>query len=96
VFVNDGGCNRTEVCPNGGCLYDLYSDESEHVNLSEDPAHSSTMAAMLARMAALRPTLFNPNRTVSEAGVKLAREVYFGRYRGFAGPFVFLDEERSG
>ena len=70
-----------------------FSDEGEHVNLSEDPAHASTMASMLARLAALRPTLFNPNRSVSEAGEQLAKKVYFGRYGGFGGPFVFLEED---
>ena len=85
---NDGNCNRTELCPNGGCLYDIFADESEHINLSDDPAFRSVLTTMLARLSALGPTLFNPNRGNTTAGQALA-EAALVRNRGFAGPFVF-------
>ena len=63
----------------------------EHNNLSEDPAHSTTLKSMLDRLEELKPSLFNPNRGNITEGSKLAQSLYFGKYRGFAGPFLFLD-----
>lgn len=71
----------------GGCLYDVYADPTEHENLSGDPAHSATFAAMQRRLAELAPTKFEP---VRKGGSKsLAKEVAHGRYGGYWGPFVF-------
>eukprot|EP00041_Stephanoeca_diplocostata_P005929 m.71207 g.71207 ORF g.71207 m.71207 type:complete len:409 (-) comp16081_c0_seq6:39-1265(-) len=32
-------CNAVETCKNGGCLYNIFADPEERVNLSEDPQH---------------------------------------------------------
>lgn len=67
-----------------GCLFNIKQDPTEHHDLaSENPER---VAAMTARLEALRKTAFNPNRgkTDPEACAKA-----MGDYRGFWGPWVF-------
>jgi len=66
-----------------GCLYNIFSDETEHVELSAQmPAK---VAELRARIAAHNATFFRPDRgTDDNAGCRAALD----QYRGFWGPFL--------
>eukprot|EP00054_Salpingoeca_dolichothecata_P015286 m.87747 g.87747 ORF g.87747 m.87747 type:complete len:551 (+) comp21420_c0_seq3:56-1708(+) len=82
-------CDRAENCPNGGCLYNVFDDPSEHINLSDDPSHSDVLKQMQALLAEEQKGFFNPDRTGGDKNLagKIAKE----RYGGFWGPFLHLD-----
>lgn len=84
--TTDPGCNRTETCAeNGGCLYNIKEDPSEHVDrAAEKPAE---LEKLKRRLAELQPTLFEPKRVGGDESLPehYARDVY----QGYWGPFVF-------
>ena len=73
-----GGCDK-EL---GGCLFELASDPTEHVDVAAtEPA---ALAMLKARMAAMQPLLFQPDR-----GSKDERACDQVRLNGgFYGPWI--------
>jgi arylsulfatase I/J len=78
------GCNSTVYCPDG-CLYDIDADPWEHAQVAA--ANPGPLAALKARLEALQPTFFDPDRT---SGGSTARADNAAVARGgYWGPFVF-------
>merc|ERR1712217_24682 len=81
----DPGCHRSEACANtGGCLYNIFDDPSEHVNLAKQ--NPSKLRELQQRLAELQPTHFSPKRTGGDKRLPIhyARDVY----KGYWGPFI--------
>ena len=51
-----------------GCLFNIFDDPTEHVNLIDVPAHAMTVAKMQARLGELNKDLFTPNRGSFDQG----------------------------
>ena len=81
----DPHCHRSEDCASaGGCLYDLARDPAEHVDLAS--AEPARLRQLQARLAALQPSVFLPDRGVDDgAADRAARELH----GGYWGPFLF-------
>jgi len=79
------GCNRQEECQvNGGCLYNIKEDPSEHVDLaSQNP---SKLHELQKRLAELQPTVFSPTRNGGDK--KLPEHYARDVYHGYWGPFI--------
>jgi arylsulfatase I/J len=79
------GCSRSEPCAkNGGCLYNIKEDPSEHIDLaSSNPAK---LAALKKRLAELQPTVFSPVR--GGGSKKLPTHYARDVYKGYWGPFI--------
>ena len=56
--TNTGSGVKLDCRPAGGCLFDLISDPTEHVDLGTDPAYAAVKARLVARAAALDATQF--------------------------------------
>jgi arylsulfatase I/J len=68
----------------GGCLYDIFADETEHVNLAQ--SKPAVLANLTARLAVLNQGIFTPDRgSPDRAACKAAQA-----NGGFYGPFVVL------
>ena len=80
------GCNAGGDCDKavGGCLFELYGDETEHVNLAD--SEGGVMKMMVARLAALQPSIFNPDRGKADQ----AACAQVSKNGGFYGPWVHL------
>ena len=63
----DPGCNSSTTCT-PQCLYNLDEDEGEYVDVSA--GHPAVLAMMSARLDALRTTIFHPNRSGNNLGVR--------------------------
>jgi len=71
-----------------GCLFDIKKDPTEHHNIAAD--NKEIVTKMSARMKEIEATLFSPDRgPVSPK----ACEAALNTWKGFWGPFVFLDKE---
>ena len=78
-------CGRTAAT---GCLYDIYADPNEHVNLAR--AKPDVFAALLARVDELQEGVYSPQRS-DPAGPRqspAACQAALGKYGGFWGPFL--------
>lgn len=84
--VPNPGCVRTEFCPRGACLYNVFEDPEEMHNLSDDPAHASTLADLQATLARYQAGEFQPKRTGGDP--TLAATVGRTKYHGYWGPFL--------
>ena len=76
-------CNSTTMVGDG-LLYDLDADPGERTNLRE--SRPAVFGAMSARLGALQPTFFNPNRTGGSQDKVMDAAVARG---GYWGPFLF-------
>ena len=76
-------CGRT---PATGCLYNVYTDPTEHVNLAE--THPQVFKTLLAKVDELQQGVYSPQRSVPEHGAGLACERGITEYNGFWGPFL--------
>lgn len=74
-------CGRT---PNTGCLYDIFADPGEHVNLANDKP--DLFKELLAEVEALSRSVFSPNRGEPDRDAACRAALY--RYGGFWGPFL--------
>jgi len=78
-----------EVCgntPETGCLYDIFADPGEHVNVAAE--HPDTFSKMVSRITEVNKTFFDPKRGLASPK---ACEVALAKYGGFWGPFVDVD-----
>ena len=77
--------NNTPVDCGSGCLFDVFADPGEHVDLAA--ARPGDLAEMQARLAELQAGVFSPLRGGASA---LACNVSApnGEWRGFVGPFA--------
>lgn len=75
--------NTTET----GCLFHIMSDAGEHVNVAKEKPH--IFENMLGRIAEINLGFFNPNRGSIDPR---ACELALGKYGGFWGPFVDVDD----
>jgi arylsulfatase I/J len=57
-----GICTTVVECGTGGCLFDLYDDPEERVNLASDPEHAGTLTAMQAQLTKANTMIFSPDR----------------------------------
>lgn len=64
--AGDMECTTTE-CGSGGCLFNIFDDPTEHVNLAEDPAYAPQLNAMASLLAELNKGYFNPDRGGEDA-----------------------------
>ena len=86
VFPNASGWpNVTLNCGEGGCLFNVFSDETEHVDLAA--ALPEIAAEMRARIALHAARVFNPDRGQDDGAACAAA---FARHNGFYGPFLGL------
>lgn len=71
-------------CGEAGCLFELRSDPTEHVNLvAREPARAQ---AMLARLREASATTFSPDRGVPDSAG--ACQAAMSNYGGFWGPWL--------
>mmetsp|Transcript_61207 Transcript_61207/g.108908 ORF Transcript_61207/g.108908 Transcript_61207/m.108908 type:complete len:546 (+) Transcript_61207:157-1794(+) len=80
-------CGRTIET---GCLYDIFSDPGEHINLAEK--EGKVFRQMLARMDELQKDIFSPDRGTLDG---IACKVGLQHYGGFWGPFVDIDKRST-
>ena len=89
VYPNatDPGCHFGGNCDKelGGCLFELNSDPTEHIDLAE--SEGAVLQSMVARLGALQASLFTPDRGQKDERA-CERVVANG---GFYGPWLFLD-----
>lgn len=76
-------CNCSTMV-DGGLLYDLDADPGEHTNLRD--ARPAVLQAMSARLEALQPSFFNPDRAGGSQDKVMDAAIARG---GYWGPFVF-------
>ena len=57
-----GICTTVVECGTVGCLFDLFSDPQERVNLASDPEHAGTLTAMQAQLTEANTRIFSPDR----------------------------------
>ena len=74
-------CGRT---PETGCLYDVYADPNEHVNLAQ--AKPDVFAALLAKVDELQAGVYSPYRGSNKNEDACA--FCLASYDGFWGPFI--------
>ncbi len=75
--------NTPADCGDTGCLYNVFTDESEYNNVaSENP---DIVTALRARIAHYNSTVYRPNRGTSDKEV--ACPILLGKYGGFWGPW---------
>jgi arylsulfatase I/J len=74
--------NTPVECGTAGCLYNVFADPTEHVELSA--SQPSVLAAMLARLGELRQGVFSPHRGAQSALACNATVAC----RGFVCPFA--------
>ena len=67
-----------------GCLFELVSDPTEHVNLTT--AEPTIVTKLTARIKALQAGVFSPNR--GKVNQSLVCGAVANKYSGFWGPFV--------
>jgi arylsulfatase I/J len=80
----DPGCNTTEHCGDGGCLYNIYQDPTEHHNLAADSAYADTLKSLQAKLIDANTRFFSPNRGKTDP-----RACKVAKANGnFWGPFV--------
>eukprot|EP01043_Picozoa_sp_COSAG02_P019393 COSAG02_NODE_932_length_15816_cov_15.913088_2_plen_193_part_00 len=82
----DPKCHRSENCvANGGCLYNIATDISEHQDLAWE--YPSKLRVLQNRLADLQATVFRPDR-----GVDTGLADYYAKeiHGGFWGPFLDL------
>ena len=90
---NTGSCNsdnRTQVCartPETGCLFDVWKDPGEHVNLAS--SMPELFKSMLAEMDQVQTTVFSPERGANNPAACDAAK----KYGGFWGPFIDVNVE---
>ena len=72
-----------DAAEGGGCLYELTSDPTEHVNLAAQMPDQ--LKAMRARLAALNAGNYSPDRGKGDPQSCVVAE---GRYKGFYGPWI--------
>jgi len=78
--------DMTEVCgrtPSTGCLFDIFADPSETVNLASEK--HKVFNDMLAEIDDIQETVFSPHRGVED---EAACEKALGEYGGFWGPWL--------
>ena len=80
--VEDPGCPSLGE---GGCLFEVRGDPTEHVDLAKDPAHASVLAAMRARLAAIGAGVWQTNNT-GGADTCTAPKAAYKADRGFLAP----------
>ena len=76
-----GGCDK-EL---GGCLFELRSDPTEHVDLAASASHAEVLRGLVGRLGELQASLFNPDRGAKDPR---ACDVARSRYGGFYGPWL--------
>jgi len=78
------GCNSGGDCDKslGGCLFELYGDATEHLNLAASEA--DVMRMMVSRLAALQPSIFSPDRGQADQAACLQ----VNKNGGFYGPWL--------
>eukprot|EP01062_Namystynia_karyoxenos_P003461 TRINITY_DN11238_c0_g1_i1.p1 TRINITY_DN11238_c0_g1~~TRINITY_DN11238_c0_g1_i1.p1 ORF type:complete len:597 (+),score=113.64 TRINITY_DN11238_c0_g1_i1:70-1791(+) len=69
-----------------GCLYDIYADPSERRNIARESPQ--IWRELHHRVKELQQTTFSPHRGKQDPA---ACDMVAGRYRGFWGPWAFLD-----
>eukprot|EP00054_Salpingoeca_dolichothecata_P002675 m.23544 g.23544 ORF g.23544 m.23544 type:complete len:547 (+) comp13190_c0_seq2:58-1698(+) len=84
----DPSCSRGETCANGGCLYNVYNDPSEYVNLSDDPKYRSILESMKKQLYQEQQHEFDPDRQGGDKN--LAAQVARDKWGGYWGPFLEL------
>ena len=57
-----GTCPTVVDCGRGGCLFDVFSDPEERVDLASEPAQARRLAAMQAQLTRANTKIFNPDR----------------------------------
>ena len=81
-----GQCVETQTCPGGACLYNIFTDPTEHRQLSGLPGMAAQIDKMRTRLAELEATYFNPKRGHDDGlAARVARE----KWGSYWGPFVF-------
>jgi arylsulfatase I/J len=78
-----GICTRVAQCYEGGCLFDLFADPEERVDLAKNPKFAATLAAMQAQLAEANLRIFSPNR--GEPDPRACAQVV--KNGGYWGPF---------
>ena len=76
-------CNSSTMVGDG-LLYDVDADPGEHTNLRE--VRPAVLQAMSARLEALQPSFFNPDRAGGSQDKVMAAAIARG---GYWGPFLF-------
>lgn len=60
--TGDPTCNEVARCGDGGCLYDVFADPGEYVDLAADPAHAADLARLQKLLGSANTKLFSPDR----------------------------------
>jgi arylsulfatase I/J len=71
-----------------GCLFNIQSDPTEHVDLSADPAHTSTLQVLQAALAKAVASKFQTNTAPGYDNCTTSNE-YITNHRGFGGPLCY-------
>ena len=84
IFPNASGWpNVTLNCGEGGCLFNVFSDETEHTDLASSLPEIA--AELRARIALHAAGVFNPSRGLDDGAACAAA---FAQHKGFYGPFL--------
>ena len=76
-------CASVMDCGQTGCLFDIFADPYEQMDLANSPTHASTLQAMQALLVEANQKIFDPNR--GEVDPRACEQVRING--GYWGPF---------
>ena len=91
AYLNCG--EATPVYPyNNSCLFNVFSDPTEHDNLASDPYYEQKRQKLADEMLKIQNTTFSPDRGFPAflAGEYLACSVSITQFGSFMSPFLYL------
>jgi arylsulfatase I/J len=71
-----------------GCLFNIETDPTEHVDLSSDSSHASTLKALTAALKKAQASQYQTNTAPGYANCTTI-DKYIGKHRGFGGPICY-------
>ena len=85
--TDDPACSTVVDCGDGGCLFNLYEDPTEHSNVAS--AHPQVLQFMQLTLAKMNQGFFDPTRGGGNTSVPIQAAIAYGGHDGgYWGPFL--------